>query len=118
MIYYGTKDGEMYGFYLDTKGFINDKYIELTEENHRKIIEDANSQGKIIKPDEKGNPVLMDPPEPTEKELKERRILELQNYLTTTDWYAIRFADTGEEIPAIIKQKRQSARDEISALRN
>ena len=35
----------------------------------------------------------------------------------TTDWYAIRFADSGVEIPAGVKQARQEARDEIDTLR-
>ena len=56
-------------------------------------------------------------PEPTEEALKQRRIDELQSYLISTDWYAIRFADTGEPIPDEIKQKRQEARAEISRLR-
>jgi len=45
------------------------------------------------------------------------RIDELQEYLRSTDWYAIRFADSGVEIPAGVKQARQEARDEIDTLR-
>ena len=45
------------------------------------------------------------------------RIAELEKYLNETDWYAIRLADTGEEIPAEIKKARQDAREEISKLR-
>lgn len=48
---------------------------------------------------------------------KEQRIAELEESLKSTDWYAIRFADTGEEIPTDIKKARQEARDEISRLR-
>jgi hypothetical protein len=57
------------------------------------------------------------PSEPTEEERKALRIVELQNYLNATDWYAIRFAETGVEIPVEIKAERQSAREEISRLR-
>lgn len=56
-------------------------------------------------------------PEPTEEELKKARIAELQNYLNETDWYAVRFAETGVEIPNEIREERQSAREEISRLR-
>lgn len=49
--------------------------------------------------------------------INQQRIAELEEYLKSTDWYAIRFADTGEECPAEIKAKRQEARDEISQLR-
>jgi len=60
-------------------------------------------------------------PEPTKEEERraelERRLSELQEYLRSTDWYAIRFADSGVEIPAGVKQARQEARDEIDTLR-
>ena len=55
--------------------------------------------------------------EPTTNELNERRISELETYLNSTDWYAVRYAETGVEIPEDIKTARQAARDEISALR-
>ena len=45
------------------------------------------------------------------------RIDELQKYLDETDWYAVRFAETGVEIPDEIKAERQAAREEISRLR-
>lgn len=49
--------------------------------------------------------------------INQERITELEEYLKSTDWYAIRFADTGEEIPTEIKKARQDAREEISKLR-
>lgn len=55
--------------------------------------------------------------EPTTNELNERRISELEAYLNSTDWYAVRYAETGVEIPADVKTARQEARDEISTLR-
>jgi hypothetical protein len=55
--------------------------------------------------------------EPTANELNERRISELESYLNTTDWYAVRYAETGVEIPDDIKTARQAAREEISTLR-
>jgi hypothetical protein len=55
--------------------------------------------------------------EPTTNELNEWRISELESYLNSTDWYAVRYAETGVEIPDDIKTARQAARDEISALR-
>ena len=55
--------------------------------------------------------------EATESEIVLNRIMELESYLTSTDWYTVRFAETGVEIPAEIRQQRQSAREEISRLR-
>ena len=58
---------------------------------------------------------------PTKEDVRraelEGRLSELQEYLRSTDWYAIRFADSGVEMPAGVKQARQEARDEIDTLR-
>lgn len=49
---------------------------------------------------------------------KSERIAELQSLLNKTDWYAVRYAETGVEIPDEIKVERQAAREEISRLRD
>lgn len=118
MVFYGTKNGIDYGFYLDNEGFINDKYVEVDDGDHITIINRANNEQLQIVPDENGYPKLVAPPPPSEDELKEREINELQQYLLSTDWYAIRYADTGEPIPNNIKEKRADARKRISELRN
>lgn len=51
------------------------------------------------------------------KVANDARIAELQVYLADTDWYVVRYADTGEAIPEDVKAKRQAAREEISNLR-
>lgn len=55
--------------------------------------------------------------EPTTDDSRRMRIDELQNYLNATDWYAVRFAETGVAVPDEIKAERQAAREEISRLR-
>lgn len=104
-----------WGFNDDKNMF--DTWKEVTEEIQRETVLQANAQQKLIKGDKDGNPILVDLPQPTEEERKRKRISELERCLSETDWYAIRFADTGEEMPADIKQKRQDARNEISELR-
>lgn len=52
-----------------------------------------------------------------EEVAKINRINELEAYLSQTDWYAVRKADNGEEMPDEIRTARQEARDEISRLR-
>ena len=47
----------------------------------------------------------------------EEELNEQQKILSSTDWYAIRYADSGVEIPADIKEKRQVAREKIDELR-
>ena len=56
-------------------------------------------------------------PEKPQSVISAERIAELQNRLNATDWYAVRFAETGVEIPDEIKAERQAAREEISRLR-
>lgn len=65
-----------------------------------------------------GEPRVETPPEPTAEDLTKVRIAELQNYLNATDWYAVRFAETGVAIPDAVKAERQAAREEISRLRS
>lgn len=65
-----------------------------------------------------GEPRVETPPEPTAEDLTKARIAELQNYLNATDWYAVRFAETGVAIPDAVKAERQAAREEISRLRS
>lgn len=56
-------------------------------------------------------------PEKNEDILNKERIGELQSYLEETDWYAVRFSETGIEMPSDVLIQRQAARDEISSLR-
>ena len=56
-------------------------------------------------------------PEKPQALIDQERINELQAYLTSTDWYAVRLADTGVAIPADVVTARSSAREEISTLR-
>lgn len=53
----------------------------------------------------------------SEEEIKNRKKIELESYLSDTDWYAVRYAETGVAVPEDIKNKRQSAREELSRLR-
>lgn len=117
MWYFGKiKNTDEWGFDCFETSF--DEYVEVTDEEHNSLVEQAQAQGKWIGGNENGNPILIDPPQPSEEELIEARIKELEFFLSSTDWYVIRFADTGEAIPSEIKQQRQDARDEISRLRN
>jgi hypothetical protein len=74
--------------------------------------EDGNTTSKTIRRFQ-----IVRNPEPTTIELNEQRISELESYLNSTDWYAVRYAETGVEIPVDIKTERQAAREEISTLR-
>lgn len=56
-------------------------------------------------------------PEKPQSEINQERINELQAYLTSTDWYAVRMAETGVAIPQDVVTARASAREEVSTLR-
>lgn len=115
-MYYGNIKDRAYGFYSENN--LLENYVEIENEEADRIVKEANDKGVFVIPDENGYPVLEQPEEPTEEELKQKEIIELENYLTSTDWYAIRYADIGEPIPQEVKEKRANARKRISELRD
>ena len=86
--------------------------VEITAEEHQALLE-GQSNGKIISADKNGKPVLQDPPPPTAEELQAQKNAEARAYLASTDWYVVRKAETGVEIPADVLEKRQAARDSV-----
>ena len=91
---------------------IPDDAVEITADEHAALLE-GQSQGKIIYADKNGKPILKDPPPPTAEELQAQANAEARAYLASTDWYVVRKAETGTEIPADILEKRQAARDAV-----
>ena len=115
-MYFGKiKNTEEWGFNVLEDIFSS--YIEVEESVFENIMARVDTENKIIKADKKGWPILVNPPDPTPQEKARKKIKELERFLSQTDWYAIRYADTGEEMPAEIKTKRQKAREEISRLK-
>ena len=52
-------------------------------------------------------------PDPTTEELQAKTNAEARAYLSSTDWYVTRFAETGISIPADILSARQAARESV-----
>lgn len=50
---------------------------------------------------------------PTPEQIQSKLNIEAKDYLAETDWYVIRYTETGVGIPEDIKAKRQIARDSI-----
>ena len=116
MWYFGKiKNSEAYGFDVFESTF--EKYVELTDEEHDEIVEQAQKQGKWISGDKEGNPVLVDPPSSPKSIVNYERLRECEDYLKETDWYVLRYIDEGTPIPDDIKKQRHEAREEISGLR-
>jgi hypothetical protein len=38
---------------------------------------------------------------------------EALDYLASTDWYVVRYAETGVEVPEEVMKKRQEAREQV-----
>ncbi len=77
---------------------------------------EAENQGKLVDHDSDGNPVMVDPPEPTETEKATAKINELKSYLASTDYVAAKIAEgaaTKEEYADVLT-KRAEARAEIN----
>ena len=116
-MYFGKikNSDNLWGFNVFTKNFIS--YVEIDDDEHMKIINEANTKGKLITGDKNGYPILIDPPPLPPSELAKLQINKYEIYLKGTDWYVIRQLDEGKEIPIEVKQKRHEAREEISRLR-
>lgn len=56
-------------------------------------------------------------PEKPQEQVLQEEMDSLIAYLTETDWYAIRYADSGVAIPDEIKTKRAEARTRIDEIR-
>ena len=77
----------------------------------------CNRNNAYIKQVGAGEYVICAVSKPTKEKKVEARLAERLAYLVETDWYAVRYAETGVAIPEDVKAQRQAARDEIDALR-
>lgn len=109
------------GFYVDA---VHAEYpqdaVEITAEQYEALLE-GESQGKRIAPPDADHaePWLDDPPPPTATELINAKLAELQSYLASTDYIAIKIAEgaaTKEEYADELA-KRQETRERINELR-
>ena len=113
-MYIGTIDGITYGTYVFSDNL--KEFRELTTEEEKKLSEARRSGKRVIYKNLDGWE-LEDLPQPTQEEHLQSELDDLQEYLDSTDWYAIRYADTGETIPEAVKTQRQKARERISEIR-
>jgi len=95
------------------KIFLNGYWCNINEAEYPeawKQVQAWIAEGGIVQPE----PL---PPEPTPAELAQREIAEKLAYLASTDWYVVRYTETGEPIPDEIKAARAAARVRIDELR-
>lgn len=119
--FYFGKHKELGIYMSSTETDFFDEYVEVPVEEMHEINRESCKTGKILSADENGYPVLLDLPQPKkedlDKEVYRNELEELQKYLQDTDWYAIRFSETGKKVPKDISEKRENARNRISELR-
>lgn len=105
-------DGE-YGFYLPDSGVDG---VVISQEEHDKLLEE-NSNGKIIIPNENGYPYAS-AYIPSDKEIKQAKIMQLKDNLSSTDYVVIKINEgvaTIDEYSDILA-KRKLWRAEINKL--
>ena len=101
------ENNKLLGWYDDeVHNSIPEPKIEVSEEQHVEAIE---KQHNYVESD--GSTKLVE-----EALTSEQKIIEAKVYLSETDWYVIREADSGKEMPGDIKTKRAEARETISNL--
>jgi regulator of protease activity HflC (stomatin/prohibitin superfamily) len=76
----------------------------------------ANKLGKVLRV-ASGKFIFEDLPEQTQEELREQAVTDAQSFLNKTDWYVVRWSETGVPVPPEITEKRAEMRTIISTLR-
>ena len=101
------ENNKLFGWYdSGIHSSIPEPKIEVSEEQHLEAIE---NQHNYVESD--GSTKLVE-----EALTSEQKIIEAKIYLSSTDWYVIREADSGKEMPSDIKTKRAEARVTINNL--
>ena len=100
------------GFYSDLLNYeyIPDDAVEITEAQHEALLA-GESAGKIIMPDESGNPTLADIPAPSLDIVAAQSRAQRNNLLQQTDWRVLAAAESGGAISDVWKAYRQALRD-------
>ena len=101
------ENNKLLGWYDDeVHNSIPEPKVEVSEKQHIEAIE---KQHNYVESD--GSTKLVEEPSTSQQ-----KIIQAKVYLSETDWYVIREADSGKEMPSEIKTKRAEARETISDL--
>lgn len=83
--------------------------IDIPDALYAKFLNAEMSRFDVVN----GEVVEYVPPPPTPEQLQAKSNAEARDYLLSTDWYVVRFAETGVSIPPEVAFQRQAAREEI-----
>ena len=83
--------------------------LEVSDELFWQTINETDGVWSLVD----GKIVKLPFPAPTAEQLQATTNATARRYLTTTDWYVVRFAETGVPIPADIAEARKQARESV-----
>ncbi|HEY9211106.1 MAG TPA: hypothetical protein VIO56_06810 [Methylotenera sp.] len=83
--------------------------IQVSDALFRQTINENDGVWSLVN----GEIVKLPFPPPSAEQVQSRTNAEARAYLLSTDWYVVRFAETGVEIPAEVAAARQAARDSV-----
>ena len=86
--------------------------VSVSDERYQEI-QAALSEGGTLYADASGYPATQPRPAPTAQDLQAAENARLRQYLAETDWYVVRYSETGVPIPDDVKQARAEAREQI-----
>ena len=96
------------------------QFMKIDEAIWDDVLDKINNHAKALAVDpETQLPIAVDPPEPTEADKADLRIMELKTYLNTTDWKVIKASELGVPLSELYPDdsvKRSEARAEINEL--
>ena len=86
--------------------------VEVPHSEYLALLEGASS-GKKLTANKKGYPVLVDHDAPSSQEKQAIINSDAKAFLASTDWYVVRKAETGQEIPPDVLDARARARASV-----
>ena len=93
----------------EINAIIPSEAIKVDDSLFWKTVNEDDGQWSLVK----GNIIKLPLPEPTPEQLQSQKNAEARAYLLSTDWYVVRFSETGVAIPAEIIEARKLAREVV-----
>lgn len=105
--FYSQSTGGFYDSVIHSS--IPDDAVEISEEKYTSLMV-AQSTGKIISADKKGNPIAINRPEPSDDELWQARKVTAKQALTESDIMVLRCYESDIKVPAAWVNYRNNLR--------
>lgn len=110
-IFYSKSTGGFYDTAIHGDKIPSDATEESTWSLTHQELLDGQSLGKVISSDDSGNPILVDPPAPTDAQLAALERAKRDQLITETDYLLMPDYPITAEKLALVKEYRQLLRD-------